>query len=85
MADLVSLSVAHVPNKTRYVSGDFFEKYGMTIRAHYSEGSPGNPNTHMMPLAGLFPAHPTETRKHTPMSTAQLWEGHWEGCPRLAA
>lgn len=39
MAELVSLSITHAPNKARYVTGDKFERYGMLIRANYSDGT----------------------------------------------
>jgi len=39
MAELVSLSITQAPNKTRYVVGDRFERYGMVVRANYSDGT----------------------------------------------
>lgn len=55
MADLLSLTIDHAPNKTTYFVGDRFERYGMVVKAHYDDGtsntidfymcSPSNPLT----------------------------------------
>ena len=39
MADLLSLTIDHSPNKTTYFVGDRFERYGMVVKAHYDDGS----------------------------------------------
>ena len=39
MAELSYLSIEHAPNKTTYQVGDKFERYGMIVKAHYSDGS----------------------------------------------
>lgn len=39
MPDLSYLTIDHAPNKTTYQVGDKFERYGMVVKAHYSDGS----------------------------------------------
>ena len=39
MAELSYLSIEHAPNKTTYQVGDKFERYGMIVKAHYSDGT----------------------------------------------
>lgn len=39
MPDLSYLTIDHAPNKTTYLVGDRFERYGMVVKAHYSDGS----------------------------------------------
>ena len=39
MADVSYLTIDHAPNKTTYVVGDKFEKYGMVVKAHYTDGT----------------------------------------------
>lgn len=39
MSDLSYLTIDHAPNKTTYQVGDRFERYGMVVKAHYSDGS----------------------------------------------
>ena len=45
MAELSYLSIEHAPNKATYQAGDKFERYGMIIKAHYSDGT-SNWNQH---------------------------------------
>ena len=39
MADVSYLTIDHAPNKTTYFVGDKFEKYGMVVKAHYTDGT----------------------------------------------
>ena len=39
MADVSYLTIDHAPNKTTYVVGDKFERYGMVVKAHYTDGT----------------------------------------------
>lgn len=39
MADLSHITIEHAPNKTTYRVGDRFERYGMAVRAHYTDGT----------------------------------------------
>jgi hypothetical protein len=39
MADLSHITIEHAPNKTTYRAGDRFERYGMVVKAHYSDGT----------------------------------------------
>ena len=39
MADLSHITIEHAPNKTTYRAGDRFERYGMAVRAHYTDGT----------------------------------------------
>ena len=39
MADVSYLTIDHAPNKTTYVAGDKFERYGMVVKAHYTDGT----------------------------------------------
>ena len=39
MADLTHITIDHAPNKTTYLAGDRFERYGMVVRAHYDDGT----------------------------------------------
>lgn len=39
MADLSHITIDHAPNKTTYRVGDRFERYGMAVRAHYTDGT----------------------------------------------
>ena len=39
MADVSYLTVDHAPNKTTYFAGDKFEKYGMVVKVHYTDGT----------------------------------------------
>ena len=39
MPDLSYLTIDHAPNKTTYFVGDKFEKYGMVVKAHFSDNT----------------------------------------------
>ena len=39
MADLSYITIDRAPNKTTYRTGDRFERYGMAVKAHYSDGT----------------------------------------------
>ena len=39
MPDVSYLTIDHAPNKTTYFTGDKFEKYGMVVKAHYTDGT----------------------------------------------
>ena len=39
MADVSYLSIDRAPNKTSYQVGDKFERYGMIVRVHYTDGT----------------------------------------------
>ncbi|MCR5514659.1 MAG: RHS repeat-associated core domain-containing protein [Bacilli bacterium] len=39
MADLSHITIDQAPNKTTYMAGDRFERYGMAVRAHYTDGT----------------------------------------------
>ena len=39
MPDVSYLTIDHAPNKTTYFVGDKFEKYGMVVKAHYTDGT----------------------------------------------
>ena len=42
MADVSHLSIFQAPNKTIYRAGDKFEKYGMIVKVHYTDGTSAN-------------------------------------------
>ena len=42
MADVSHLSIFQAPNKTTYRAGDKFEKYGMIVKVHYTDGTSAN-------------------------------------------
>ena len=39
MAELSHITIDQAPNKTTYRAGDRFERYGMAVRAHYTDGT----------------------------------------------
>ncbi|MCQ2086838.1 MAG: RHS repeat-associated core domain-containing protein [Bacilli bacterium] len=60
MADLVSITIIQEPNKTRYKVGDFFERYGMILRANFSDGTSSNIDPYFYSPSGPLTINDTE-------------------------
>ena len=60
MADVSYLTIDHAPNKTTYVAGDKFERYGMVVTAHYTDGTTSNVDIYAYSPIGLLTTSNTQ-------------------------
>ena len=60
MADVSYLTIDHAPNKTTYVAGDKFERYGMVVKAHYTDGTTSNVDAYAYSPVGSLTINNTQ-------------------------